>query len=106
MKKSITFIVLGLIPVFLFMGCALVASPLIGAIYTDVKAPAGVTENVGSSKMGTASAMSILGLVATGDASIQAAAKNGGITKIRHVDFHSTSILGVYAKYTVTVYGE
>jgi hypothetical protein len=44
--------------------------------------------------------------VATGDSSIKAAAANGGITKISHVDYHTTAVLGVYAKTTVTVYGE
>jgi len=41
-----------------------------------------------------------------GDASIQAAMQNGGITKIHHVDYKVTSVLGVYATYTTVVYGE
>ncbi|NIV10833.1 MAG: hypothetical protein GWN62_05950, partial [Aliifodinibius sp.] len=32
--------------------------------------------------------------------------KNGGITKIHHVDFHSTSVLAIYAKFKVIVYGD
>jgi hypothetical protein len=56
--------------------------------------------------MGSSSATSILGLVTTGDASIDAAAKAGGITKIHHVDFQMKSILFFYMKATVTVYGE
>ena len=43
---------------------------------------------------------------ATGDSSIKAAAANGGITKISHVDYHTTSVLGLWAKTTVMVYGE
>jgi len=58
------------------------------------------------SKVGTSEATSILGMVATGDASIEAAKNNGGITKVSHVDFNSDNILGVYGKYTTTVYGE
>jgi hypothetical protein len=65
-----------------------------------------VTANSGSSKSGSASATSVLGIVATGDASIQAASSNGGITKIQHVDQKVERILFFWAKYTVTVYGE
>jgi hypothetical protein len=43
---------------------------------------------------------------AWGDSSIKAAASNAGITKIQHVDFKTTSVLGIYAKTTVVVYGE
>lgn len=87
-------------------GCAMVQAPVMGVIYTDVQGPAGATSNSASSKMGTASCSSILGLIATGDASIATAAKSAGITKIHHVDYYSQSILGFWAKYTVKVYGE
>jgi len=46
------------------------------------------------------------GIVASGDASITAAMKNGGITKIHHVDYHSMQVLGLYAEMTTTVYGD
>jgi len=93
--------------VVLFSSCgAYVASPLTGFMYTDVKAPLAVTSNQGSSKVGSAEAQSILGIVATGDASIDAAARAGGITKIHHVDYHATSILGIIATFKVVVYGE
>lgn len=88
-------------------GCAAYSvSPVTGFLYTDVKGPAGATSNDGSSKMGIAKAQSILGLVATGDASIELAMKNGGITKIHHVDYQSKSVLGIWAEFTVIVYGE
>lgn len=90
----------------LFTGCAGVQSPLVGAIYTDVQAPVTATSNENATKMGESSATSILGIVATGDASIQAAAANAGITKIHHVDYKAKSILCFWAKYTTTVYGE
>ena len=91
----------------LFMSsCATVKSPLSGGLYTDVKAPVTATSNSNSTKVGSAKATSILGIVATGDASIDAAAKSAGITKIHHVDEHSTSILGIFAKYKIYVYGE
>ena len=88
-------------------GCgAYVASPLTGVLHTNVQGPIAATDKSGGVlKSGSASATSVLGLVATGDASIRAAARNGGITEIHWVDYHSESTLGIFAKYTVTVYG-
>jgi len=86
--------------------CAMVKAPLSGYLYTDVQSPLAVTDNGGSSKVGSAKAASILGIVATGDASVTAAAKAAGITKIHHVDQHAKNILGIYAQYEITVYGE
>ena len=104
--KKFLFAVLFLSTAVLASGCASVKTPVLGLIYTDVKAPEAVTSNVGKSRKGTAVATSIMGLVAQGDASIETAAKSAGITRIHHVDSHSTSILGIYSTYTVTVYGE
>lgn len=87
-------------------GCAVVATPALGTIYTDVKAPIMATSNSLGSKVGTGEVTSILGAVATGDASIQSAAQSAGITRISHVDYESTNILGIFATYTVYVYGE
>jgi hypothetical protein len=75
------------------------------AIYTDVSGPICATSNAGGTKMGQASSEGII-CVATGDSSIKTAAANGGITKISHVDYHTTSVLGLYTKTTVTVYGD
>ncbi len=77
-----------------------------GAIYTDVKTGEQVTSNALGSKVGTASATNILGLVAIGDASVETAAKSAGITKISHVDSEKKGILGVYGTYKLYVYGE
>jgi hypothetical protein len=76
-----------------------------GFVYTDVSGPLMVTSQTGASKVGQASSTAII-CVATGDSSIKAAADSAGITKVQHVDYHTTSVLGVYAKTTVTVYGE
>jgi len=104
MMKTILIIV---VAALFLSSCAMVTrSPLIGGIYTEVKAPLTATSNANSSKVGSAEATSILGLVATGDASIQTAAKSAGITKIHHVDEESMSILGLFAKYKIFVYGE
>jgi len=104
--RKIIFTLLALTSACFLVGCATVASPLVGVIYTDVKAPVTATDNSGSSKVGSSTASSILGLFAIGDASIQTAAKSAGIKKIQHVDYHSTGILGIYSTFTVDVYGE
>ncbi len=104
--KKIKTIALASVVAMTFSSCAIVKTPLTGFIYTDMKAPFAVTSNANSSKVGTAKAQSILGVVATGDASIEAAAKSAGITKIHHVDEHATGILGIVATYEVVVYGE
>lgn len=88
----------------LLVGC--VKSPLVGGLYTDVKDGLAVTGNAGSSKVGTAEAKSYLGLVALGDASIQTAAREAGITRIHHVDYQAKSYVGLYTIYTVIVYGD
>jgi hypothetical protein len=85
-------------------GCTIV-SPMNGGIYTELSGPVAVGSAAGSSKKGEAKATSIVG-VALGDASIETAMKNGGITKVHHVDTKVRNILGVYAEVTTIVYGE
>lgn len=104
--KNLKMFSIAAVAAVMLSSCAMVKSPLSAVIYTDVKGPVAVTGNSGSSKVGTAKATGILGILATGDASIDAAAKNGGITKIHHVDEHATNILGLFATYEVIVYGE
>lgn len=56
-----------------------------------------VTSDTGNSKMGMACTQNILG-VAIGDASLNAAKKNGGITRVSSVDYEVTNILFLYGK--------
>ena len=77
-----------------------------GIIYTDVSLPAIATSNAQSPKMGVSECTSILALVSMGDASINAAAKNGGITKIHSVDWEAKNIMGIYGTYRTVVRGE
>ena len=79
---------------------------LVGAVYTGVTQPAAVTSNAVGTKVGTAKATSILGLAAYGDAGVNAAAKNGNIKKISHVDVKVFSVLGLFSTYEYFVYGE
>lgn len=85
-------------------GCA--TSFPVGGLYTDVSLPVEATGAAGrASKVGTAECKSILTLVATGDCSIEAAKKQGGVTTVDHVDWHAENILGIIGNYKVTVYG-
>lgn len=75
-------------------------------IYGDTQANEHVTDNALKGKTGEACAKSILGLVTTGDASVPAAARQGGITKIASVDNKFNQVLGLYATYCVVVTGD
>ena len=87
-------------------GCQIVASPMAGVIYNETKYGNTATDEAGASKEGKACGQSILGWVATGDASIKTAAANGGIKNIKYVDYDAKNILGIYGEYTTTVYGD
>lgn len=97
---------IGIVAILLSSCAAQVATPALGLLYTDVKAPLIATSNSGSTKVGSAECISVLGIVATGDASIEAASKDGNIKRIHHVDYQSTNVLGIFAKFKVYVYGE
>jgi len=69
--------------------------------------PVNATSNTVGNKVGTAKATGYLGvLFFNADASIQTAAKNGGITKISTVDIKQTSILYLIVTYETIVTGE
>jgi len=88
-------------------GCAAGAgAPVVGIFFTKSTGPHMATQNPIGSKKGEATAVSILGLVAVGDAGIAAAAEDGGITKVATVDQEGMHILGFYAQSTTIVTGE
>jgi len=92
-------------------GALVMAGPGGALLYADAKGPAaalayyGATAT-GSTKVGTASYNNILGILATGDASLDAAMRAGGITKLHHCDVQITNILGIIATYKLIAYGE
>jgi hypothetical protein len=86
-------------------GCAIAHGPVTAAVTLDMKGPVSVGPAAGSAKIGRSDAWGIL-VYSTGDASISAAMRNGGITRVHHVDQETTNILGLYAKYITVVYGE
>jgi hypothetical protein len=104
-KNTITLLSLVLLICIMASGCATVYP--VGSFYTEISIPSLVGDgNADYSKVGKATAKSYLALIATGDASIEAAAKNGGITDIKYVDYSVKNILGLIGEYTTIVYGD
>ncbi len=82
---------------------------LAGCLYMNVKMPydTDLNKTVLGQKTGKAYSQSLLWLVAWGDAGTQAAAKDGNITTVNHMDREVFSILfGLYTKTTTVVYGD
>ncbi len=80
-----------------------------GCIYTHVTMPYSTELNKTElgQKRGTASFQSVLWLFAWGDAGAAAAAKDGGITVLRHMDREFMYVLfGIYQSQTTIVYGD
>ena len=103
MKKTIFSIVCMVALALGMTSCGSVG--VLGAVYHNTTTPDAVTANVLGSKVGQADVLSVLGVVALGDAGIEKAAKSAGITKVSHVDKKTFSVLGLYTKVTYTVYG-
>ena len=77
-----------------------------GFLYQNTDALVGPTAGDMGSRRGEASATSFLGLFAWGDASAKAAASNGGIQTLKHVDYNFTNIIGIYQSFTTVAYGD
>ena len=80
-----------------------------GCLYTHIMTPLdrNVDKTVLGQKTGTATMHSVLWLFAWGDASSAAAAKQGGITTMNHMDQEFLNIVfGIYAESTTIVYGD
>lgn len=95
-----SFVAVTLFSVTLFTSCAN------SGLYVDATFPVGATSNPVGKKVGTSQSTNVLGVVHTGDAGINKAAKDGGIHKISHVDQSAHSILGLFTTYKTYVYGE
>ena len=117
MKKYIFLLSLALIFLLVTSGCGVKGPmPPAGVLFTKVTAPesastlalrTGNLDKVGTSKRGEASATAILGIISTGDAGIQAAMVDGGISQIHHVDYETTIIIyGLVHSLKTIVYGE
>ena len=106
MRKHASLLALVFLVAVCASGCA-TAYP-IGSFYTELSLPTAVgpAESTSYSKVGEATCNSYLTIVATGDCSIEAAAKNGNIKNIKFVDYQAKNVLGVIGEYTTTVYGD
>ncbi|MCW8137694.1 MAG: TRL-like family protein [Planctomycetota bacterium] len=110
-------------------GCAATNAPASGLLFTSVAGPlnatdfgappptqptssysstaAAATPAPTASKTGTSETTGFLWLVSIGDASIDAAKKNGAITRVASVDYQHVIVLGgLFSKYTTVVKGE
>lgn len=93
-------------------GCiGLLAGLLImsGCAYVNIKSPLDkdVNRTELGSKVGISSSQSVLWLFAWGDAGTEAAARNGGITTITHLDAAYRSYLfGLYSERETIAYGD
>ncbi|MBC2715336.1 MAG: hypothetical protein HF978_08515 [Desulfobacteraceae bacterium] len=106
MKKIGLFILL--ISICMLVGCARPYSP--GLLISNYDYPASTPDDASGlqlgAKTGTSQMINYLGWVAIGDASIKTAAKDAGITKVKTVDVHYDSILGIINTTTTTITGD
>jgi hypothetical protein len=102
MKKTLTFFTLSML--LLALNCATPGFGPDGALFTSAKIGTYGTGKP-ASRTGEACASSILGLVAIGDASVEAAKSQGGINDVSYVDYQIFSVLGLYARLCTVVRG-
>jgi hypothetical protein len=91
------------------LAALLLASSLSGCIYSKAITP--LDENVENTRIGTktgrASVHIVAWMVAWGDAGVEAAARNGGLEVINHLDTERQIVLfGLYSRITTIAYGE
>ena len=86
---------------------AAISTGAMGGLVADHVAPAGfhIDNSVKPVKCGRASCKGVV-FYSTGDNSIQTAMKNGGITKVHHVDVEVMNVFNIYASATTIVWGE
>jgi hypothetical protein len=107
-------LVIAVVVVTSLVGClAAPWHPPSGVIYTDASGINPSTQVQSSDgvragkKSGSACAEGYLGLVSTGDMSLETAKRNAGITRVDTLDYQTTGILGgIYIKNCTVVSGE
>ena len=88
---------------------AICLTSLSGCLYTRVKLPldTDVDSTTLGAKQGEATVQSVAWLVGWGDGGVEAAARNGGIKVINHMDVETFVVLfGAYSSSTTIVYGD
>lgn len=112
MKKNFISLLFGAILCLSMSSCSIATgmfsgtTGMAGSIYTGYTEPLTVTSNSCGQKVGSAKCISVLGILAMGDAGVQEAARKAGITKISHVDKKVLSVLGLFTVHEFFVYGE
>ena len=95
------------LPILLLV--VLSALMLTGCLYSHIRTPLDmdVDKTTLGDKQGEASMHSVLWLVAWGDAGTAAAAEEGRLKTVNHMDMEIFSVLfGLYTKQTTIVYGD
>ena len=92
-----------------FLLSIVMAFSLSGCMYSNIRFP--LDEDLWKtelgSKVGVSSNYSIAWLVAWGDAGVEKAARNGGISVINHMDMGIESyVFGLYVRRDTIVYGD
>ncbi len=79
-----------------------------GGMFTAISGPmdTDVDQTTIGSRSGSASTICVLGMFAFGDASISAAAEDGNLSTVNHVDYSYLNVLGIYQSFTTIVYGD
>lgn len=105
MKKIFKTILIYALGVALITSCASSGFGPYGLFYTGHKLGVYGTSPSGS-KTGKACAMSIVGLLSMGDASVEKATQNAGIYKVNNINLESFSVLGLYGELCTVVQGD
>jgi hypothetical protein len=90
--------------------------PPVGLVYEHIKAPLSVNykdTQVNPGKVGSVKTRYFCGWplifnssFAMDDASIEAAARQGGLDEVAYADYEMMNVLGVYSEFTVHAYGK
>jgi hypothetical protein len=89
----------------MFVGGCLAYTPVMGVLVTAAQGPITATTYDQSARTGNSCAYSVMGLVAWGDASINAAKNAGQIKQVASVDFETFNLLGIYGSFCTVVRG-
>ena len=92
-----------------FLLSIVMAFSLSGCMYSNIRFPLdeALWKTELGSKVGVSSNYSIAWLVAWGDAGVEKAARNGGISVINHMDMGIESyVFGLYVRRDTIVYGD
>lgn len=101
-RSKIVILGLAAAAVFGLSGCMMAPYPVVGIWSQDVRVP--LDGKMGGAKEGRACAVSYAGAFAMGDASVKAAAENGGITRVQSVEAVVNSRI-VFAEFCTIVRG-